>query len=135
MDTARGPFARNATCTVRILIIGAQRKQPHHRMTFYNHALKTNGCESIETTLRTRMLLSAGALTRIRGGRLPKPIVFGNLEGAVRRGQYGKEKGWIDCVQNDVRAFDMAGDWKVTTLVAGLWVEMVTEDRQRFMTA
>ena len=26
------------------------------------------------------------------GGRLPKRIVFGNLEGAVRRGRGGKEK-------------------------------------------
>ena len=30
------------------------------------------------------------------GGRLPKQIVFGNLEGAVRRGRGGKEKEWID---------------------------------------
>ena len=102
-------------------------------MTFYNHALKINGCESIETILRTRILLSAGTLTRMRGGRLPKLIAFGNLDGAVRKGQCGKEKGWIDCVRNDVRAFDMAGDWKVTTLVAEIWVEMVTEDGQRFM--
>ena len=28
------------------------------------------------------------------GGRLPKRIVFGNLEGAVRRGRGGKEKEW-----------------------------------------
>ena len=34
----------------------------------------------------------------MRGGRLPKRIVFGNLEGAVHRGQGGKEKEWIDCI-------------------------------------
>ena len=28
------------------------------------------------------------------GGLLPDQIVFGNLEGAVRRGRGGKEKGW-----------------------------------------
>ena len=44
------------------------------------------------------------------GGRLPKRIVFGNLEGAVRRGQGGKEKEWTDCVQSDIRAFGIAGD-------------------------
>ena len=38
------------------------------------------------------------------GGRLPKRIVFGNLEGAVRRGRGGKEKEWTDCVQSDIRA-------------------------------
>ena len=51
-------------------------------------------CESIETTLRTRRLfLWAGALIRMSGGRLLKRIVFGNLEGAVRRGRSGKEDG------------------------------------------
>ena len=37
------------------------------------------------------------------GGRLPKRIVSGNLEGAVRRGRGGKEKEWTDCVQSDIR--------------------------------
>ena len=32
-------------------------------------------------------------------------IVFGNLEGAVRRGRGGKEKEWTDCFQSDIRAF------------------------------
>ena len=44
------------------------------------------------------------------GGRLPKRIVFGNLEGAVRRGRDGKEKEWTDCVQSDIRAFGITGD-------------------------
>ena len=49
---------------------------------------------------------------------MPKRIVFGNLEGAVRRGRGGKEKEWTGCVQSDVRAFDIAGDWKATALKA-----------------
>ena len=61
-------------------------------MTSYNRALEITRCESIETTLCTRRLLWAGALLRMSGGRLPKRIMFGNLEGAVRRGQGGKEK-------------------------------------------
>ena len=44
------------------------------------------------------------------GERLPKRIAFGNLEGALRREQGGKEKEWTDCVQSDIRAFDIAGD-------------------------
>ena len=39
------------------------------------------------------------------GGRLPKRIMFRNLEVAVRRGRGGKEKEWTDCVQSDIRAF------------------------------
>ena len=65
--------------------------------------------------------------------RLPKRIVFGNLEGAVRRG--GKEKEWTYCVQSDIRAFGIAGDWKATALKAEVWVETVTEGERRFMAA
>ena len=46
------------------------------------------------------------------GGRLPKRIVFGKLEGAVRRGRGGKGKEWTDCVQSDIRTFGMTVDWK-----------------------
>ena len=47
----------------------------------------------------------------------------------MRRGRCGKEKEWTDCVQRaDIRAFGIAGDWKVTTLLkAKVWVETVTE--------
>ena len=69
------------------------------------------------------------------GGRLPKRVVFGNLEGAVRRGQGGKEKEWIDCVQSDIRAFGIAGDWKATALEAKVWVETVTGGGRGFMAA
>ena len=87
-------YAKLLTVHHRVLlrIIGAQRKRPDHRMTSYNRALEITGWESIETMLRTRRLLWAGTLLQTSGGRLPKRIVFGNLEGAVRRGRGGKEK-------------------------------------------
>ena len=130
-------YAKLRTVHHRVLlrIIGAQRKRPDHRMTSYNRALEITGCESIETTLRTRRLLWAGTLFRMSGGRLPKRIIFGNLEGAVRRGRGGKEKEWTDCVQSDIRAFGRAGDWKATALKAEVWVETVTEGGRRFMAA
>ena len=68
------------------------------------------------------------------GRRLSKRIVFGNLEGAVRRG-VGKEKEWTECVQSDIQAFGVAGDWKVTTLEAEVWVETGTEGGRRLMAA
>ena len=87
-------YAKLRTVHHRVLlrIIGAQRKRPGHRMTRYNRALEITLRESIETTLRTRRLLWAGTLIRMSGGRLPKRIVFGNLEVAERRGRGGKEK-------------------------------------------
>ena len=80
-------YAKLRTVHHRVLlrIIGAQRKRPDHRMTSYNRALEITGCESIETTLRTRrLLLWAGTLLRMSGGRLTKRIVFGNLECCFR---------------------------------------------------
>ena len=60
------------------------------------------------------------------GGRLPKRIIFGNLESAVRRGRGGKEKKWTDCVQINIRAFGIAGDWKATVGLDGHggWAEV-----------
>ena len=116
-------------------VIGAQRKRPDHRMTSYNRALEITRRESIETTLRTRRLLWAGTLLRMSGGRLSKRIMFGNLEGAVRRGRGGKEKKWTDCVQSDIRAFGITGDWKAMALKAEVWVEAVTVGGRRFMAA
>ena len=69
------------------------------------------------------------------GGRLPKRIMFGNLEGAVRRGRGGKEKVWAECVRSDIRAFGITGDWKAVALKAEAWVEVVTEGGRRFMAA
>ena len=87
-------------------------------MTSYNRALEITRCENIETTLRTRKLLWAGTLIRMSGGRLPKRLMFGNLEGAVRRGRDEKENKWTDCVQSDIRAFDITGEWKAMALKA-----------------
>ena len=69
------------------------------------------------------------------GGRLPKRIMFGNLEGAVRRGRGEKVKEWTDCVQSDIRAFGITEDWKTMALKVEVWVEAVTEGGRRFMAA
>ena len=53
----------------------------------------------------------------------------------MRRERGGKEKEWTDCAQSGIRAFGVAGDWKATTLEAGVWVETVTEGGRRFMAA
>ena len=56
-----------------------------------------------------------------------KGIVLGNIEIAVRIRQDGKEKVWISCLQNDVRASGIAGGWKATVLETGMRVKTVTE--------
>ncbi|CAM9165080.1 unnamed protein product [Ascophyllum nodosum] len=89
-------------------------------MTSYNRALEKTGCEIIEITVRTKKLSWAGTLIRTGAGGLPKQIVFGNLESAVRRGRGVKKKELADYVQSDIRAFGIAGDWKSTALEAGV---------------
>ena len=100
-------------------------------MTSYNRALEITRGESIETTLRTRRFLWAGTLIRMSGGRLPNRIMFGNLEGAVRRGRRGKKKEWTDCVQSDIRAFGITVGWKAMALKGEVWVEAATEGGRR----
>ena len=84
----------------------AKLRTVHQRVL---RALEITGCESIKITLRTIRRLRAGTLIQMSGGRLPKRIVFGNLEGTVRRGRGVKEKAWTDCLQSDIWAFGIAG--------------------------
>ena len=53
----------------------------------------------------------------------------------MRRGRGEKEKEWTDCVQSDIRAFGITGDWKATALKAEVWVDTITEGGRRFMAA
>ena len=116
MDAVRGPSARNTkpnsapyTTGSCFAFIGAHRKRPDHRMTSYNRALEINEGGSVQTTLRTRRFLGPGTLIRTSGGRLPKRLVFGNLEGdAARRGRGGKEKEWIDRSRTERRSGRLA---------------------------
>ena len=61
---------------VLLRIIGAQRMRPDHRISSYNCVFEMTGCESIETTLRTRRILWAETFIRMSGRQLPKRIVF-----------------------------------------------------------
>ena len=53
----------------------------------------------------------------------------------MRRGRGRKEKERTNCVQSDIRAFGITGDWKSMALKAEVWVEAVTEGGRRFMAA
>ena len=53
----------------------------------------------------------------------------------MRRGRGGKEKESTDCVESDIRAFGLTGDWKTMALKAEVWVEAVTEGSWGLMAA
>ena len=42
--------------------------------------------------------------------------ILGKLDVARKRGRGGKEKEWVDCVEKDVRAFGISGDWEALSL-------------------
>ena len=83
--------------------LGAWCRSQDHRIPSYHLALQRAGCESIETTVRTRRLLWAGALIGMDNRRLPRQIMVGTPENPGRRGRGGKEKEWTDCVADDLR--------------------------------
>ena len=53
----------------------------------------------------------------------------------MRRERGGKEREGTNCVQSDIRAFGITGDWKTMALKAEVWIEAVTEGGRRFMAA
>ena len=62
-------------------------------------------------------------------------VILYSFTRAVRRGQGGKGKEWTNCVQSDIRAFSILGDWKATAIKAEVWIWTVTEGGRRFMAA
>ena len=110
-------------------------KSPNKRILSYKDALHRTQCESIETTVRTRRLLWAGALLRMGDHRLPKRVMSGELENAGKRGPGGKEKEWMDCVADNLWLFGVTGDWRTTALDPGAWYNTVQEGGCRFMAA
>ena len=93
MDHLKGHYAKLRTTQHRMLlrILGAWCKSPNKRILSYKDALQRTECESIETTVRARRLLWAGALLRMGDHRLVKKFMSGELENAGKRGPGGKE--------------------------------------------
>ena len=89
-----GHYAKLRTTHHRMLlrILGAWCKSPNKRTLSYKDTLQRTECESIETTVRTRRLLWAGAVLRMGDHRLPKRVVSGELENAGKRGPGARRK-------------------------------------------
>ena len=136
MDPLKGHYTKLRTTHHRMLlrILGAWCKSPNKRILSYKDALQRTECETIETTVRTRRLLWAGALLRMGDYRLPKRVMSGELENAGKRGPGGKEKEWTDCVADD-RLFGITGDWSTAALDPGVWYSTGHERGCRFKAA
>ena len=67
--------------------------------------------------------------------RLPKRVVWGELENAGKRGPSGKENELTDCVADDLRLIGITGNWSTAALDPGVWYSTVHEEGCRFMAA
>ena len=57
-----------------------KRTRTDHQISYLETLVKT-GSESLEAILRKRRILFAGSVARIEDTRLPKGVMFGELEG------------------------------------------------------
>ena len=71
----------------------------------YAKALKKAQRESVETTIRTRRLLFAGAVQRAHNERLTRRVTFGTMAGGENPGPGRPEKNWAQCLVDDLRVF------------------------------
>ena len=80
-------FAELRTAHHNLLrIIGFQRRQRADHLMSYAKALKKAQCESVETTIRKRRLLFAGAEPRTTNERLTHRVMSGTLAGGESPG-------------------------------------------------
>ena len=71
----------------------------------YAKALKKAQCDSIETTIRKRRLLFAGAVQPTHNERLTRRVMFGTMAGGENPGPGRPEKNSAQCLVDDLRVF------------------------------
>ena len=77
------------------------------------------GSVSIKAILFKRRILFLGSVARMKGTRLPKPLMFGDLVGGAVSKE-GREKEWIRCLLDDLRVFGIDPDkWTIAAQDVG----------------
>ncbi len=113
--------------------VGFKKKEKTDHLIAYHELLERTDCESIEATIRRRRLLWAGKIVRMDDSRLPKVMLFGELD-AGRRRDGGQTKTWRQCLMDDLKKFQI--DSKTWTDVAAdeeVWLSLVDESAAGFM--
>ena len=75
----------------------------------YAKALRKAQCESVETTIRKRRLLFAGAVQGTHNERLTRRVMFGTMAGGENPGPSRPEKNWAQCLVDDLSVFRATG--------------------------
>ena len=142
MDGVR-PFRPSASCLAYIqqcMIPG---------IYLVHNTLKKAQCDSVETTIRKRRLLFAGAVQRTHNERLTRWVMFGTMAGGENPGPGGTEKNWAQCLADDIRVFRATEAstesvplvfgvetviWPTAAKKGGKWYRGVVEAAECFMT-
>ena len=116
-------------------LIGFKKKKrlTDHPLS-YRKALLITGCETIETTIHKLRLKLAGRIVRMSDERLPKLMLFGELDGGQRR-RGRPEKSWRNCLRDSLRAFEIdEKSWiKLADEGDEEWMKLITDSAEQHM--
>ena len=90
---------RTAHHNLLLRIIGFQRQQRTDHLMSYAKGRKKAQCESVETTIRKRRLLFAGAVQRTTNERLTHRVMFGTMAGGENPGPGRPRENWAQCLE------------------------------------
>ena len=93
---------RTAHDRLLVRYIGEKRnRRDGHHMLSCADALVKIGCQNVETTVRKRSILFAGFVARMGNEKLPKRVMFGQVDGG-KGCSGGQEQDRMDCREHDL---------------------------------
>lgn len=106
--------------------------ESRRRFLAYTDLLKLTDCEPIETTIRYRRLKYLGEVLRMDDTRLPKQVLFGDLQ-VVSSLKKNKTRTWKNIIKQDLESFDInVKDWKQSAVEKGVWLLLLRQRRTDF---
>jgi hypothetical protein len=109
--------------------ITGHRKSTHDKrcLQSYRELLLQTKCEPIETTIRTRRLMYLGDLVRLEDDRIPKQMLFAELDHGKRsRGRPVAD--WVSDAKQDLKEFDIElSSWFEIAKDESEWRRLVTK--------
>jgi hypothetical protein len=113
--------------------IGFQKKRRTDHLLAYHEVLARTKCQSIETTILRRRLIWAGKLVRMEDSRLPKAMLFGEMENGQRR-QFGQIKKWHHGLADALEKFGIdRSTWVKHATDPESWKNMVDAGATAYM--
>ncbi len=116
-------------------IIGYKRRPGKYRTLAYHKTLRITKSDHIEVTLHRLRLEFAGKIARMDDERLPKLMLFGELEGGKRR-RGAPEKSWRSCFRDSLRAFEIDEEKWIELAVekgAAEWKALIIKAAEQYM--